>query len=262
MRVEQKRLANKVTTLLYGAPYFTRTWIDYLIHPRFDCEMALRNKVFCIYIVGLIDVVRGHETKIREIKTAAQKLNMKACIDYTDLYAIAFQATADLLGVLSEDDYMFLYSTRDQWVHGQVSAFHQEKWRYYFLSGGHVKKGTQSIEAIHCVDQKYLVEHGSVDGVLARIRSDIYRHRTFFWHYMLAMGLPKFQKLLIEDLLSATYQHPRAVVVAGTNIKTYADCIRLHADKMVSLIEFREKGGGKLVGGIEHDSVFLCTNNT
>lgn len=259
MRVEQTRLANKVITLLCGAPHFTKTWIDYLIHSRFDCEMALRNKVFCIYIVGLIDVVRGHETKIRDIETAAQKLNMKACIDYTDLYTIVFEATADLLGVLSEEDYMFLYSTRDQWVHGQLSAFHQEKWRYYFLSSGNVKKGTRPIEAIHDVDQKYLAKYGSVDGALARIRSDIYNHRTFFWHYMFAMGLPKFQEILAQDLLSATYQRPRAVVITGTGIRKYADCTRLHPDKLDSLIEFREKGGGKLVGEIEQDSVFPCT---
>jgi hypothetical protein len=93
-------------------------WILPQIDSRFDEEPELRNKLFTIYIYGLLDACHGTDSRIVDIKRRATKLNAKGALHYLNVLRTYVDSILDICGIFSRGEMLVIGELRTQNVHG------------------------------------------------------------------------------------------------------------------------------------------------
>jgi hypothetical protein len=112
------KLANDVAIMIRAATNISANWILPQIDSRFDEEPELRNKLFTIYIYGLLDACHGTDSRIVDIKRRATKLNAKGALHYLNVLRTYVDSILDICGIFSRGEMLVIGELRTQNVHG------------------------------------------------------------------------------------------------------------------------------------------------
>lgn len=75
----------------------SREWGFVLLHPNFDREPSLRNKVFAIWVCALAENAAESVNSLGHLKRQAQRIDAKIASYYLDLMSVLHEGVADAL---------------------------------------------------------------------------------------------------------------------------------------------------------------------
>ena len=155
----------------------SREWGFVLLHPDFDREPSLRNKVFAIWLCALAENAAESVNSLNGLRRQARRIDAKIAIYYLDLIAKIHEGVADALSPLSFQDMVAIHELRNRLVHGELYA---TKLAVRFSEGGLIcTKRIQSDEARAIFTELWLQK--GWDGHLLESRVKIMSKRSLFW---------------------------------------------------------------------------------
>jgi hypothetical protein len=199
MTNEQTDLYNRVLALILVVSGLTHNWMIYLLDRRYDSEPALRNKIFCILVSGLLDAAQEYENRIQGLKNEARKINSKSCLHYLGDFSSYIEWIVDLLSTFSREEMILISGFRDEILHGYLDEIHKAMRLVRYVRNGKVVREK--------VDRKYynevtwsLLASGSIDKAIYPLREKFSAYNSMFWIINSSMRNPQRVSMLESDL--------------------------------------------------------------
>lgn len=114
-------LTNRLFETILAHTTCLDAWGIYLFNKDFDCEPGLRNKAGTIWICSLLDTLEADERFIPAVEKEAAKHGFQTLVDNCQQVKKFCAVVADLLGMYTRDEQLYLIGLRNQWVHGYGS---------------------------------------------------------------------------------------------------------------------------------------------
>lgn len=196
---EVGNLANRVNSILFNLHSVPRTWLLYLVEKRFDEEPELRNKIFVLFTYALIEMNENVGSRLHDLTVDAHRLKSLSCLHYLTKIRFMLEAAADLGGIFSCDEMIFIGELRQQWLHGRVDAHFREKRVVRFFENGTVKKRNIHHAEYWRVNERFMAGR-SLDLALESLRHRFTDAKSLYWtvYFFLDQGLARISAQMHE----------------------------------------------------------------
>ena len=174
----------------------SREWGFVLLHPDFDREPSLRNKVFAIWVCALAENAAESVNSLNRLKRQAQRIDAKIAIYYLDLISAMHEGVTDALSPLSFDDMVAIHELRNRFVHAKVTA---KKLAVRFSDGGAICKTRIPHDEAGKIYTNLWAQKGW-DGHLLESRVKIMSKRSLFWNLYTLMTPNDIIQRIMNDL--------------------------------------------------------------
>jgi hypothetical protein len=207
-------LANQVQLLIGAATSVSGSWIPVLIDRNLDNQGELRNRIFTIYVSGLMDACEGSEMRLIQLQKTAEQLNHTAALFYLRTVKCYIQAIIDLLSQFSAKEMAFIGEMRHQKVHGRWSEYSKDHRVVRYIEN-------RSLKRIKVPADQYWAEQRAmdidqrktIDQTIAPLRQRLYSYRTLFWIVDGVLRQNSTQEHIYSDLrLGKAFASPKIVL--------------------------------------------------
>jgi hypothetical protein len=191
--MDEKQFARRCLALVLDSRTLAANWGLYLFDAKFDDELELRNKIGCIWLMGLQDAVVGEARSMDALRAYAEEkgfVNARIFLDRVQEY---MEIIKRLLSGYSIDEQIFMQDMRDQFVHGWLSKRQQSKFPVKYFEDGQIK--TLVVTSSEYREFLAPLLALGVDDVLADL---VARFKTNNPDYWAALALFQDQRYLTE----------------------------------------------------------------
>lgn len=181
----------------------SREWGFVLLHPDFDHEPSLRNKVFAIWLCALAENAAESVNSLNHLKRHAERIDSKVASYYLGLISKIHEGVADALSPLSFEDMVAIHELRNRFVHGEL---HATKVAVRFSEGGSIRTKRIPFGEATAIYTKLWAQKGW-EGHLLESRVKIMSKRSLFWN-LYALMVPE---QIIERILNDVRQWDNSI---------------------------------------------------
>lgn len=132
-------LVNRLYEVICGKLSCIQVWGVYLFDSDFDDEPELRNKIGVIWICSLFDTIDAENRFIPEIIREAELEGWDKLVHNARQVQNLCKMTSELLSIFTMEEQIFMFSVRNQWVHGYLSNRHRDLISVKYLQDGKIK---------------------------------------------------------------------------------------------------------------------------
>lgn len=199
-REELAEIRSELIRRIWGSFYFlhqiSRDWGFVLLHPHFDDEPSLRNKVFAIWVCALAENAAESVNSLNRLKRQAERIHANIARYYLGLISGLHAGVADALSPLSFDDMVALHEIRNRLVHGELYG---AKLAVRFSDGGEVRTKRIGSEEARLVFTNLWGKKGW-DAHLLECRVKIMAKRSLFWNLYSLMMPNNIVERIMDDV--------------------------------------------------------------
>lgn len=224
----REELARRVVSSFHFAVQLHKTWGLYLLHPEFDYEPELRNRLFAIHLIGLIDAAKDIENRQSLILQHANLLGNLTAFHYMS-YSKAFcDGIVDIVSDYSDEELVFLVEMRNQFVHGALNGHNDSQTlSSYRVINNSIKTDKVSNSEYHRIFRKVLFcYNNNVDAALSDMRRRFCNSKKLFWT-MISIARNYKVDLIQKEIINSPLERGTHVQFYLLN-DSYFDTAKLH----------------------------------
>lgn len=234
-------VANRVMACFSALGGLSNTWMEYLISPKFDRQPELRNKIFCIYVNGLVDACLEFDSRLHELAHKARQAGSERAVYYVEMLKAYYSGAVDMLSIFERHEMVFLLETRHQFVHGHWREIHREARDVRYVKNRKLvtdkKVEKAAFDALH--RQAFRTPEDTDDSVIEGLRERFYRHKTLFWSVNERFRQPQAHVLIQKDILNPRPEGPDVVAVFHPD--GYWKTMEVNPACMATLLDVRKR---------------------
>lgn len=199
--VTDKELFNRVFALIVHSTLMSSQWLAHFLDGELDKQGELRDKIFAIFLGGLVDSIREPENRIRGLEREAKKLESPAPLYYLDCMRGLLLLATDLVALYSRAEMVLISEHRNQLVHTVLDETHKSKRRVRWVQNGKLIDEKIPADAYWTDWRETVAKHGGLHPALTSLRERLYNYKTLYWLIDGAFRNAKVLEIIQRDLL-------------------------------------------------------------
>lgn len=195
--LSDKEVINIIITFHSDHFVFINNWLEFIIGKEINLPPELKNRVFCIWFSGIIDLIIDKEDQQSVLINECNKRNLKNCRDLLNELDTITDAITERVGLFSPDEQILIIHHRNTLVHARVYSIHNNKLgflKYWDKESKMMKRFSGTKDDFWKIDRDYITSNE--DNFLTPLREKFFDKNSDYYRLIAHMtNTPFFENL-------------------------------------------------------------------
>lgn len=122
-----KEIINIIITLHSDHLMFIKNWGEFIYGKELNLPPELKNRIFCIWFTGLIDIIVEKEDQLEILKNECNRRNLINCLELLIDFEHLIEVISSNISKINKDSQLLISHLRNTMVHARVFSIHNKK---------------------------------------------------------------------------------------------------------------------------------------
>ncbi|MBP5996115.1 MAG: hypothetical protein KA736_10485 [Crocinitomicaceae bacterium] len=187
-----KEIINIIITLHSDHLMFVQNWGEFIYGKELNLPPELKNRIFCIWFTGLIDIIVEKEDKLERLKNECNHRNLINCLGLLTDFEHLIDVITTNISKINSDSQLLISHQRNTLVHGRVFSIHNKKvnLKYYDVKNTKTQKYGGSNHDFWKINRKMIT--GSIDEFLNPLRELFFSKESDYYKLLIRISDSSF----------------------------------------------------------------------
>jgi len=194
-----KEIINIIISLHSDHQVFIKNWGEFIFSKELNLPAELKNRIFCIWFSGVIDLIIDKEDQYEVLMQECNKRGLSNCKILLDELVILTDAISTSVKQISHNEQILLNHHRNSIVHARVYSIHNQKLRflkYLNHDDNTIKKYNGTKDEFWELHRKIII--ASLDEFISPLREKFFDTNSDYYKLLTIVNTNSFFKKLID----------------------------------------------------------------
>jgi len=192
-------IVNIIISLHSDHNVFIQSWGEFIFGKELNLPPELKNRIFCIWFSGLIDLIVDKEDQYQVLLDECEKRNLNNCKILLDELTVLIDAISKSMDKISHEEQILLNHHRNGLVHARVYSIHNPKigfLKYLDKNEKIVKKYKGTKDEFWALHRQIII--GTMDSFISPLREKFFETNSDYYRILVNMSNTPFFTNLIN----------------------------------------------------------------